>query len=255
LGQPQAAGNAVVFTPDGDYIAVGTPSSSGYIVLLNHTTPGSVSLAATYNVGSANIGVGAIDFSPDGNYLATTGILGGVSTIGFTLLNHTVAGSLSLAATYNLANSGGVSFGNGTKFSPDGDYIVVTGGVSPYVTLLNHTTPGSVSLATTYTASSTSFGCAYSVDGNYIAFGSISDPHITILDSSTPGSLSLVTTYTLTGGGQGVEFFSNDEYLATCHGTAPCFTLLSFNGASLTLAATYTIAGSQGSRLSCSNAI
>jgi hypothetical protein len=53
---------------------------------------------------------GATTFSPDGNYIA----VGHTGTPYFTLLDHTTPGSVSLAATYTLPNSG-----NGAAFSPN----------------------------------------------------------------------------------------------------------------------------------------
>jgi hypothetical protein len=69
-------------------------------------------------------------------------------TTRFTLLNHTTPGTVTLAATYTLPAAG-----YGAEFTPDGDYIAVAHGSSPFFTLLNHTTPGTVSLAATYVLS------------------------------------------------------------------------------------------------------
>jgi hypothetical protein len=77
------------------------------------TTPGSVSLAATYTLPSIGNGV---SFSPSGDYIAVAHDV----TPYFTLLNHTTPGSVSLAATYTLLLNG-----KATAFSPSGDYIAV----------------------------------------------------------------------------------------------------------------------------------
>ena len=90
----------------GKYIAVAHEGSLCF-TLLNHTTPGSVSRAATYTL--AGIGRGT-RFSPDGKYIAVAHD----SSPRFTLLNHTTPGSVSLAATYTLAGTG-----YGTGFSPN----------------------------------------------------------------------------------------------------------------------------------------
>jgi WD40 repeat protein len=134
------------------YIAV-AHSFSPMFTLLDHTTPGSVSLAATYTTAGSGSSNG-VAFSPDGDYIAVV-----LSTSSLTLLDHTTPGSVSLAATYSLAGTG-----YGVAFSPDGDYIAVAHGSSPRFTLLDHTTPGSVSLAATYsvTGVGTGFGVAFS---------------------------------------------------------------------------------------------
>jgi len=89
----------------GSYIAV-AHIGSPYFTLLDHTTPGSVSLAATYTLASNGLGTA---FSPDGNYIAAAHS----GSPYFTLLDHTTPGSVSLAATYTLPSTG-----YGTAFSP-----------------------------------------------------------------------------------------------------------------------------------------
>ena len=92
--------------PDGKYIAV-AHSTAPRFTLLNHTTPGSVSLAATYALAGTGYGTA---FSPDGKYIA----VGNSTAPRFTLLNHTTPGSVSLAATYTLPGDGW-----GVRFSPN----------------------------------------------------------------------------------------------------------------------------------------
>jgi WD40 repeat protein len=55
---------SVAFSPDGNYIAVGTASSAGkpQFILLDHTTPGSLSLATTYGITGT---VESVYFSPN----------------------------------------------------------------------------------------------------------------------------------------------------------------------------------------------
>jgi len=121
------------------------------VTLLDHTTPGSLSLATTYTISGIAFG-DDIAFSPDGNYIA----VGHSGTPGLTLLDHTTPGSLSLATTYSLSTAGGVSF------SPDGLYLAVGHTLAPYFTLLDHSTPGSLSVAATYTLSDDGQGNAFS---------------------------------------------------------------------------------------------
>ena len=87
------------------YIAA-THSGSPFFTLLDHTTPGSVSLAATYTLA---VDGESVAFSPDGNYIA----VGVAANPNFTLLDHTTPGSVSLAATYTLPSTG-----RGVAFSP-----------------------------------------------------------------------------------------------------------------------------------------
>jgi len=87
----QATAGAGGALPTGDYIAVGHQTSP-FFTLLDHTTPGSVSLAATYTLSGFGKGV---SFNPDGDYIA----VGHDVSPRFTLLDHTTPGSVSLAAT------------------------------------------------------------------------------------------------------------------------------------------------------------
>lgn len=143
---------AVAFSPDGNYIAVGSETSPFFKLLSR--SGGSVSLADTYTTANYIIGKTAISWSPDGNYIAVAHW----DSPYFTLLDHTSAGSVSLAATYTLGGNG-----YGTAFHPEGNYIAITRSGSSIFTLLNHSS-GSVSLAATYTLASAvdEGGCDFS---------------------------------------------------------------------------------------------
>jgi WD40 repeat protein len=184
---------SVGFSPDGNYIGLGgeTPTLSGpYFTLLDHTTPGTVSLATTYNTSRV---VRSLDFSLNGSYVATAHS----DAPYFTLLNRPTASTLSLAATYT-----GVAQGNGTAFSPDGNYIVLLcAGASNQIALLDHTTPGSVSLSATYTTSSSAQKAKFTPSGNYIAVANQATggaPQFTLL-SHNAGSIALAASYVLAG--------------------------------------------------------
>lgn len=220
----------------GVYIAVAHLNSPRF-TLLDHTTPGSVSLAATY-VLSGDAWDTAV--SPDGNYIAATHSTAPY----FTLLNHTTAGSVSLAATYTLAGTEG----NRVAFSPNGNYIAATHVGAPRFTLLNHTTPGSVSLAATYTLQNNGLGVAFSPDGNYIAVvNSITTPYFTLLNHTTPGSVSLATTYALGGQGNDVSFSPDGTHIAVAHSVSPYFTLfLRPTPGTLSRVASYTLSSGVG---------
>jgi hypothetical protein len=114
-------------------------AGSVQVILLNHTTPGTLSLATSYN----NLGGNANDvaFTSDGNYLAAAH----AGTPRLTVLDHTTPGSLSFAASYTL---GGTA--NGVAFNPSNNYLAVAHSIAPRFTLLNHSA-GSLSLAATYT--------------------------------------------------------------------------------------------------------
>lgn len=217
------------FSPDNNYIL-----ASGFttFTLLDHTTPGSLSLATTYVTGQINFG-GA--FSPDGNYIA----LAGSSSV-VTLLDHTTPGSVSLAATYSLYGEP-----RAVTFNHNGDYLAI--GARWRLTLLNHTTPGTLSLATTYNAGTQYiYGLGYTPDGNYLA-ATFTTP-LRLFNTSTPGSLSLVTTYTLSGtatqqSGTGTIFSPTGDYLAVALSSSNINLFDHTTPGTLALATTYVTGG------------
>jgi hypothetical protein len=85
-GMMQAAAGGAGGGGTGSYIAVGHNGSRPYFTLLDHTTPGTVSLATTYTLPGSAAGVA---FSPLGDYIAWTAI-----SPYFTLLNHTTPGTV-----------------------------------------------------------------------------------------------------------------------------------------------------------------
>ena len=91
-GMMQAAAGSAGGGGDGSYIAaVHGLFATPYFTLLDHTTPGTVSLSATYNLGTLGKGT---DFSPSGDYIAAASEGAIVA-----LLNHTTPGTVSISAT------------------------------------------------------------------------------------------------------------------------------------------------------------
>ena len=197
--------NTAVVTNPGKYIAVAS-SLTPFFTLLDHTTPGSLSLATTYALGSAARGV---DFDPSGNYIA-------VSTTGqpqLTLLSHS-AGSVSLATTYTTVGNGGNY--NSVRFNAAGNKIVLGHQSAPYVTLLNHSS-GSVSLASTYDVGGITSGVAFSPTANYIGVSHNTDPKFTLISYTSGGSMSLATTYAIAAASfpSSTAFSPSGDYIAT----------------------------------------
>jgi hypothetical protein len=224
----------------GKYIAI-AHQTTPYFTLLDHTTPGTVTLATTYAIGAASRNV---KFSPDGNYIA-------VANTGITLLSFS-AGSVSLATTYNAGTGGGLSY------TPDGNYLA-SGTSSLGLTLLNSSTPGSLSLATTYSSGSID-NAEFSSDGNYLAISTTGQTNLRLLNHTTPGSLSFATSYNFDPsetndgspyGNYSVHFSADSNYVAVALGLsrATTFNLLNHTTpGSLSLQSTYTLSGSSASR-------
>jgi 6-phosphogluconolactonase (cycloisomerase 2 family) len=97
--------NTLAFSSDGNYLASVNNTSPSF-TLLNHTTPGTLTLATTYALAGEARGV---SFTASGDYIAVAH----ATSPFFTLLDHTTPGSVSLAATYTLAGTG-----NAVAFNP-----------------------------------------------------------------------------------------------------------------------------------------
>lgn len=164
----------------------------------------------------------------------------------FILLDHTTAGSVSLADTYTLQGQG-----RDVGFSPDGSYIGVAHNTQ-YFKILDHTTLGVVSLESSSQSLSSDDikTISFSPSGNYVAVGYSNK--INLLDYSNPSSVSNVATYTLSGTGstnavRGVSFSPDGNYIAVAHNDSPRLTLLDHTTpGSLSLATTYTISAPAG---------
>ena len=199
----------VDFSPDGNYIAVAHQSLPRF-TLLDHTTAGSLSSADTYSIAAASgdyFGAYSVAFSPVGDYIAV-GMHGNGGYPRVVLLDHTTAGSVSLADT----NTNVPGAAKGLCFSPDGKYLAVAHSTSPYFTLLNHTTAGSLSFAASVILAANDGYCVdFSPDGKYIAVGhnSTSSTKFTLLDHTTAGFVSISDTFTGTGIVNGVAFSPN----------------------------------------------
>ena len=238
--------------PTGSYIALGC---AGNIRLLDHTTPGSLSLAAAYTVAGDSF----VSWSPQSDYL-----LVGAQTQTGLVLDHTPLGALSYSDLYSFNRSYAVSWspkGNylalqtyltsttervmlfavssgqisqpssqaygltyirGLAFSNSGNYLGVAhgNGLSLY-----SVSGGSLSLATTYAATGTKMSVSFTPDDNYVAFGD--GNNVTLLNHTTPGSLSFSASYNLGATCQGISFDETGSYLgATRKSGTSGFTLL-----------------------------
>jgi len=196
LGGANSYATYLDWNSDDSYLVVGyfnTNSGGPNVTLVSHSS-GSLSFADSYTaaVGNSNE-VYTVAFSPDGNYIAVgSGYNSGTASATFTLLDHTTAGSLSLADTYTFPDAI-----NSVDFSPDGNYIAVGfNAATSGVTLLDHTTPGSVSFATSY-ATPDGAAVKFSPTGDYLAVGENRNDDLILLDHTTPGSLSFSSSYNL----------------------------------------------------------
>lgn len=175
--------NDADFSPNGDYIVVAKSfSDTNSVILLDHTTAGSLSLSATYNTGDREaLGIG---WSPDGNYV----VVGSDFTGGITLLDHTTVGSLSLAATFVNNDTRDVAY------RPDGNHIAFASGQSE-VLFLDATPAGSLSFLTAFGTSSQTFGLAWTSDSKYVAAGVNASPFLVVLEESSPSTYTLSSSF------------------------------------------------------------
>lgn len=140
----------VDFSADGDYLLVA--NGNAYFTLLDHTTPGTLSLADSL---SANARYAA-RFNPDNTYV----VGGGYGSGNIVLAEVTAAGDL--AASISDSYTTGGNFVRDVCFSPDGQYILAASISTSEVLLLDHTTPGSLSLSSSYNTGSAVYTAVFS---------------------------------------------------------------------------------------------
>lgn len=260
----------VGWSPDGQYLACAhIAQASGFnFTLLDHTTPGQLTLAATYAVGSqqgvafapngqfilTSGGVAtlldastpgavafldsydvsgngtAVSWTPDSNYVAVMNTSGGVTLL------HRDGGSLVLADTYA---AGALRL----KFSPNGAYLAcVNSGTSPQFFLLHHSN-GQLTFSDSYVLAGSGLACDWSPDGRYIAIkGATNDPKFTLLQQVN-GALSLADTYNAVDGSVGLGGVAfNSDGLYICRGgsiSTQYVLLLSHSGGTVAFSAVY----------------
>lgn len=230
------------------YIATAQNQTTSGVQLFDASTPGSISLAASYTTTLRAPYV--VDFSPDGKYLAVGIRQNNSANPLVILLDHTTPGTLTLAATY----AGRDKQCEDVKFTPNGNYLACsvqdTG-----IQLLNHTTPGSLTTSGSYSVPSGTVGISWNSDGTYLAAIAydFSLATVTILNHTTPGTLTYATRYLSSSvvARGGVAFSSDDQYIAANFSST--VRLLSFTApSSISSVATYTLASTSSFELSFS---
>ena len=105
-----ARGRAAAFSPDGNYIAFTNDNYNPGVRLIERTNNTTISQVATISTPNA---AAALAWSPDGQYIGVTS-----QSNKFKLIDHTSAGSMSEADTYDFP-SGEFGFYARPAFSPD----------------------------------------------------------------------------------------------------------------------------------------
>ncbi|MCF1184033.1 WD40 repeat domain-containing protein [Marichromatium gracile] len=241
--------NAVAFSPDGAYLAVGV-SAPPWLVIIRTSdwsvttdiqvpsyvygvswSPDGAYLAVGYYGGDRLTVFDTSDWSvvpgtpslpdkrvwdcawsPDGAYLAVVGDWGEPN---FAVIDTTdwsvVPGTPSLPGD-----------GYGCEFSPDGAYLALGLRSAPYLVVLN--APDWTWVSGVPAAARECWDVSWSPDGAHLAVGHHGSDRLTVIDTSdwsvVPGTPAVSNT------GRGVAWSSDGAYLAVAHDGAPYLTIL-----------------------------
>lgn len=220
----------------GEYLAVAGVGNATHdnFILLEHTTPGSLSLSDSEPI--SGLSGRATTMSHSGTYVAAT-------ADNVVYLMSISEGLVTIEDSYTITVPD-FEARVAIDFGPNDDYLVV-GDEDGKVTLLDHTTPGTLILADSLTVEGNVKSVGFSHSGNYIAVGHTLSPGFTLLDHTTLGTITVAATYTLAGGSRGVGFSPTDDYIAVGSSSSPDLVLLDHTTpGTVTLADEYTISKS-----------
>jgi Tol biopolymer transport system component len=120
---------------------------------------------------------------------------------------------------------GGANYG--MAWSPDGRYLAVAHGASPYVTIYDWSTGSPVKITNPGTLPPyTGLSACWSPDGRYLAVAHDTTPYVTIYDWNSGSPVKITNPGTLPAGNGRVAAWSPDgRYLAVGHSTTPYVTI------------------------------
>jgi PKD repeat protein len=220
---PSAYGVSSVFSPDGNYLGVAWGNTPYLYIYAKNMSHGSnwtllpiVDIKPT-NFASNFVGNNAIDFSPDGNQLVVAGNV--------VLLYNKSASSLS-----NWTHIGNISttFVSAVKYSPNGNYLMLGEGNSPYLEIYSFNASSSINwtiLPSPTTTGAAAQGSSFSPDGTYFVIGKDNTPYINIYkyDSSNLSNWTLLPNVASlpVGTVKNVNFSKDNNYMAVTVATTP----------------------------------
>ena len=126
--------------------------------------------------------------------------------------------------------------GLGVSFSPDGNFLAVGHGISPFVTIysISGTTFTKITNPGTLPADD-GRDVAFSPNSDFLAVAHFTSPYITIYSISGTTFTKLTNPGTLpTGNSRGVAFSPDGNFLAVAHTTSPYVTIYSISGTTFT---------------------
>ncbi len=232
---PSNNGLGVAFHPNGKYIAVGGVGSP-YLHIYNFD-PDTYTIGnkITDSVTSCGSSIDSVSFHPEGRHLMVS--CGGTSVMIY---------DFTPSATYNATSgiiSGGVSRGsvagamNEAKFSPNGKFVAIAHGGSPYLSVYSFSTSTKnfVTLINpTDLPDGTGRGIDFSTDGAYIGLAHSINPFVSIytFNSSTGaiGSTKKSPSNVPGGAGSSISFHPSSSYVAVGSAVSNEITIYNFNG-------------------------
>lgn len=208
-------GLSVAFSPDGNYLAVGSSGSTGYLTVFSRSGDVFTKTADATTMPSAL--VTGVCFSPDNNYLA-------VSVNDNTVKIYKKNGSLYDYLTGFTPQSAAAP--QGLSFSPDGTHLVVAVASSPFVVIYSKSgdvftkLPNPSTLPTGW-----AYSCDFSPDGKYLAVAHTAPPFITIYSRSGDTFTKIANPSVLpTGSAKSCAFDPSSSYLSVAYTITPFVT-------------------------------
>ena len=219
----------------------GASGSTPSVFLLDHTTPGTLSIAGSASLVYTTGPTYSLDWSPDGNY-----VIQGADTSA--RLYSASGGSISLSSTYSAPGEKlRASF---YQDGGNGDWIAVGQENSNRFTILDHQVPGTIAFERAPSMTRTGTATAWSPDGNWIGFGRASTDNnqfFYLYDARTnPSNPSNIDTYGETASTfnnvNAISFTPDGAYIAIAHQNGDGLTLLSNSSGTLSKATSYNMA-------------
>lgn len=208
---PAGTANAVAFSRDGKYMAVGRTISNAPIVYDTATWEQVAGIATTPNSGD----VADIMFSPDGTRLAIA-----FSTAPYIVVYDTATWGILSGSS---APTGPASAIRSVAFSPDGTILAVLGGGTPFLWLYNAADMSrllpSGFVPPTGQSSSTGGSARFSPDGTKLAVGGSFTPYLTVYNVGAWTKQTLTTPPT--GNIYDVAWSPDGQSLAAVGQTSP----------------------------------
>jgi hypothetical protein len=229
------ASGGVGFSDDGQYMAIGDTSGTGFQI---YYISGTTFTPLTYAGWNMTGGATGVAWHPDSLNVAFTH-----ATTPFIDIGFITSGSAGTAIFDDLADPATLPTGNanGCAWSPNGQFLAVAHDTTPFVTIYECTGTAGSGLVLTKLTNPASLpagagqGVAFSADGRFMTVAHTTTPFVTIYEINGTTFTKLTDPSSLpAGNGNGVAFSADGLHMAVAHATTPFITIYSVSGTTFT---------------------